>query len=198
MYPKERIVFERVLDRVYELPAKIKDDLWQKVNVKHYTKHDPILRQGQVEGYMTFLYEGMIRAYHLQDGKEISLDFRFSGEMMTAYTSYISQKPSPIAIDALEDCIVLRISKKDVESLHDKYHKFERLGRLTSEYFYLRRIQREIEILSYSAEERYLHLLKRQPDLVAKIPVKHLASYLGIHKQSLSRIRSKVRLEPSE
>jgi len=78
--------------------------------------------------------------------------------------------------------------------LFDKYHEFERPERLMTKHFYLRRVQHEIEILSHSAEERYLNLLKRGPNLVAKIPVKHLASYLGIHKQSLSHIRSKARV----
>ncbi len=194
MRSQERIAFEDVLDRVYRLPDAIKEDLWQEVTIEKYSKKTHILEQYQIERHITFLYQGLIRAYQLQEEKEVSLDFRFSGDVMTAYTSYISQKPSPVGIEALEDCVVLKIPKTSVEALFDKYHEFERLGRLMTEHFYLRRVQREIEILSHSAEERYQHLLKREPNLVAKIPVKHLASYLGIHKQSLSRIRSKVRI----
>ena len=189
MCPNERIAFEGVLDRVYKLPAEIKDELWNAVEIDKYSKKSHILEQHQVERHITFLHKGLIRAYQLQEDKEVSLDFRFSGEIMTAYTSYISQKPSPIAIEALEDCVVLKIPKTSVEELFDKYHEFERLGRLMTEHFYLRRVQREIEILSHSAEDRYQRLLQREPNLVAKIPVKHLASYLGIHKQ-----RSKVRI----
>ncbi|OJJ20077.1 hypothetical protein BKI52_16520 [marine bacterium AO1-C] len=194
MIPDERVAFEAVLDQVYKLPDHIKDDLWQHAIIDKYSKKTHILEQNQIERHITFLHQGLIRAYQLQEDKEVSLDFRFSGDIMTAYTSYISQRPSPVAIQALEDCIILKIPKTSVEALFDKYHEFERLGRLMTEHFYLRRVQREIEILSHSAEERYQHLLKREPNLVAKIPVKHLASYLGIHKQSLSRIRSKVRI----
>jgi len=186
--------FEKVLDQVHKLSQTIKTELWQTVKTFHYTKGEHILEQGKVEHYMIFLYEGTIRAYQNKEGEEISLDFRFSGQMITAYTSYISQKPSPVAIDALKDCKVMKIHRNDVNNLFDKYHEFERLGRLMSEYFYLRRVEREIEILAHNAEERYKHLLEKHPELVREIPVKYLASYLGIQKQSLSRIRAKIRL----
>lgn len=192
-YRPERIAFEATIDHFMVLPPIIKDELWNGVRILEYSKNDFILKQGQVEQSITFLYKGMIRAYQMQETDDVSLDFRFGGEMITAYTSYISEQPSPIAIQALQDCVVLKFDKKEViEKLYDKYHQFERMGRLVSEYFYLRRITREIELLSNTAEERYRMLIEREPDLVAQIPVKYLASYLGIRKQSLSRIRSNI------
>lgn len=191
MTQPERIAFEKTLDFFYELNDEIKDELWDKASIIKYKKGDYVLNQNQVEKYITFLYLGSIRAFQLQDDDDISLDFRFSGDIITAYTSYISQKPSPVAIQALSDSIVIKIHKDSIEQLYEKHHSFEHLGRLISEYFYLRRIEREIEILSHSAEERYAKLIEKNPKLVAEIPVKFLASYIGIRKQSLSRIRAK-------
>ena len=115
MIPDERIAFEAVLNQVYKLPDYIKDDLWQYATIEKYSKKTHILEQNQIERHITFLHQGLIRAYQLQEDKEVSLDFRFSGETMTAYTSYITQKPSPVAIQALEDCVVLKIPKTSIE-----------------------------------------------------------------------------------
>lgn len=193
MKTNKRIAFENALDKIYKLPDQVKDELWQNVKTYRYKKGEYIFAQYQVEKYQGYLSEGIARVYQQRDDKEVSLDFRFGGDFLTAYASYISGMPSQVAMVALQDCEVFRFHRDVIEALYDKYHEVERWGRLSSEFYCLGKMKREAEILSYTAEERYLGLLKRNPDLVAKIPVKYLASYLGIHKQSLSRIRSKVR-----
>ena len=191
-HTKNRIQFEAILDSVLVLSASVKDELWTYVKVINYNKGDFILEQGKVEKHISFLSHGMIRAFQNQDEGEITLDFRFSPNLITAYTSYISEKPTDISIQALKDSVVLKIHKSVIEKLYVKHHQFETMGRLIAESFYLRRIEREVQLLTSSAEERYVKLLSTHPEYIQHIPVKYLATYLGIHPKSLSRIRAKI------
>jgi len=79
-----------------------------------------------------------------------------------------------------------------LQSLYARSHHGERIGRLMAEYQYIKRLRREMDLLSRTAEERYAGLLQRAPKLVSNISVKHLSSYLGIQPESLSRIRKQL------
>lgn len=180
-----RNAFERILP----LPGKEWQDLSSLLTIKTFPQASYLIREGQIENHLYFLNHGATRNYFLKDGKEYTVDFAFSGDFVTAYYSLITREPSPIFIELLQDTEAVVIERNALNAYYDRNPRAERVGRLIAEHQYARRLKREMDLLSLTAEERYGQLLAKNPTLVGNLSVKHLSSYLGIQPESLSRIR---------
>jgi CRP-like cAMP-binding protein len=154
-----------------------------------YQKGQHLTQQGETENYLYFITEGCIRNYTIHNGEEYSLDFYFTGNFTTSYMSFLLREPSTVSVQAMVPSKVLRIHYDDVQLLYSKYKNIETLGRLITESSYVRRTKREFSFITQSAEERYLTLMASHSQIIQDIPQKHIASYLGIKAESLSRIR---------
>jgi len=182
-------LIQQAIYKLQPLDAAEWDDFSQKLLFKKYSKGDFLIREGQVENYIYFLNKGATRHYFIKDGKEFTVDFQFQGDFVTAYYSLITREPSAVFIELLEEAEVVAIPVKVLNEFYSRYHHGERIGRLMAEYQYIKRLRKEMDLLSYTAEERYTALMQRNPAMIQQISVKHLSSYLGIHPESLSRIR---------
>jgi CRP/FNR family transcriptional regulator, anaerobic regulatory protein len=173
------------------LPEEMKfyEERLQLISV---SKKDFLLREGETENYLYFVLNGIFRLYLTKDDKEICVDFAFNNQMMSSFISFKFNKPSIINIQALEDSVVFRLHRDQINEFNSLSKNSERFTRETMELLYCQKLQREITFLTTSAEERYRRLAEKQPNLVKAIAVKDLATYLGIHPESLSRIRKKV------
>src|SRR5690606_19917610 len=122
-------------------------------------------------------------------GKNISTDFFGDGQMVCDVSSFYGRMNSAENFETITDCIVRHISYKDFQvAFHSMSHfrEFSR-SRLVKQYAALK--QRMLSMLHYTAEERYARLLAESPDIFQSVPLKHIASYLGVTHTSLSRIR---------
>lgn len=181
---------------IFQQLADINPEEWQ-VFEQHleevkFGKHDFLCQAGQTEQYLYFIHVGAIRVYYQTEQQEFTLNFHFANEFVSAFSSFLTQTPSRLYLQALEQVEVSRIHRQHLYNSYKQYHKAERIGRLFAETLYVQKTNREIDLLSLSAEEQYINLLRKNPKLVNTISVKHLASYLGIQPESLSRIRQKV------
>jgi CRP-like cAMP-binding protein len=169
------------------------DEEWsvlaENVKEQFIQKGDFILREGQVENYIYFLAEGITRSYFIKDGKEFTVDFHFANEFVSSYFSFLTREPSKVAVEALAPVKIFKVHHRFLQDFYDRFHSAERVGRRIAEFQYVKRLRREMDLLSLTAEERYVQLVQRNPDLVSQISIKHLSSYLGIQPESLSRIR---------
>ncbi len=111
------------------------------------------------------------------------------------YQSFITQKPSQLKIQALTETAVFRISRTDLEYFYQHSEKARAVGQKILEMDHFQKEQREMAFLSKSAEENYLELIQNDPDLHNYIPLKYIASHLGVTPESLSRIRKKLSKE---
>lgn len=183
---------QRVRNALQQLSEQT-DEAWEDfvglMVRKEFKRDDFLIREGQVEHHLYFLLSGATRNYFLHNGKEFTVDFHFSGDFVTAFYSFITRQPSPIFITLLEDTEAMAISYEALQGYYRRHPSGERTGRLVAEYQYIRRLKKEMDLLSLTAEERYQQLLKMDPSLVNGLAVKHLSSYLGIQPESLSRIR---------
>lgn len=183
------LLIQQAIYKLQPLDAAEWDDFSQKLLLKKYNKGEFLIREGQVENYIYFLNKGATRHYFIKDGKEFTVDFQFQGDFVTAYYSLITREPSAVFIELLEEAEVVAIPVNILNEFYGKYHHGEKIGRLMAEYQYIKRLRKEMDLLSYTAEERYTALMQRNPAMIQQISVKHLSSYLGIHPESLSRIR---------
>jgi len=162
------------------------------IQLKIFSKGDILLRQNEVCSFITFLLSGSVIYYQLTDkGDEITTDFAFEGEWVTDNRSRISQTPSHLNIKAFEQTQAAMIQQNELEELFKQVPAMERVGRLLVEQAYLRIVQLSIDLQTLSAEERYQKLVAESPQAFQRLPLYHIANYLGVAPKSLSRIRNK-------
>ncbi|MGO3164335.1 MAG: Crp/Fnr family transcriptional regulator [Sphingobacteriaceae bacterium] len=157
-------------------------------------KGEAILKDGDVEKTLSFLETGMVRFY-LPDPdcqRELTFSFAFENSFFSGYDSFLSQTPADYCIEALADCVMWQISLEDLHVIYNTTKVGNLIGRKVAESLYAAKMKRELALLKDSAKERYLDLLRNQPHFYKQIPLKYLASYIGVRPQSLSRIRRQI------
>ncbi|WP_027076415.1 Crp/Fnr family transcriptional regulator [Maribacter antarcticus] len=155
-------------------------------------KNTTLLKTGKVENYLSFISKGIIRLYIPKVESDLTFGFLFENEFVTGYDSFLSQMPSEYQIETLTESILWRISKKDLEEVYERTNNGNIIGRKMAENMFLIKSKREISLLSRTAEERYLNLFIDRPKLLQQIPLKYIASYIGVTPQALSRIRKRI------
>ena len=159
---------------------------------KTYLKGEMLLRHDEVCKSISYLLKGSVIYYQQNEkGDEITTDFAFEGEWVTDNRSRISQTPSHQYIRAWEDTLTATIQQDELEILFREVPSIERAGRLLIEQAYVKIAQLSIDLQILSAEERYQKLIAESPQAFQRLPLYHIANYLGIAPKSLSRIRNK-------
>ena len=138
---------------------------------------------------MWYVKSGMVRAYRIIDGRDITFFFFSKNDFATDYESYLTEQDSPLFLEALTDCELLVFSKRAIMELYELDPQYERLGRRMTELSYLSATARLKQFQTDSLLMRYQKLMSKDPELFMKIPQYHIASYLGVKPQSLSRIK---------
>ena len=162
------------------------------LKTKNYNANEYFLTEGKVCQEIGFVNKGCFRTYYLADGKEINTHFTFDNEFVTDYDSFLQSKPSRYFIQALEDTQIVTFNLSALQSAYNQSQNWERFGRMIAEQSYKLTTQRVESFLFLDGEQRYLDLLKNQPQIFERIPLYHIASYLGLERESLSRLRKKV------
>jgi CRP-like cAMP-binding protein len=159
---------------------------------KNFKKKTVLIETGKVSDEVYFILKGCIRLFCLKEGEELSTYFFTENMFAGTYDSFISRKPTQIAMEALEDTEVLSLSYKSLEKLYEVFPKMNEFIRKSIEERFVKLHDLFTSYLLNSPEERYLNLIKERPDLLKRIPQHQIASFLGITPVSLSRIRNRV------
>jgi CRP-like cAMP-binding protein len=155
-------------------------------------KKSILLKEGQVCQNIYFINDGALRAYHVdKQDKETTIMFGVSDWWITDMYSFLNKLPALMYIEALENSIVLELSKDKLDELYLKVPKFERFFRIIIQNAYVREQVRVIHNLSTTAEERYEIFMQKYPHIAQRVTQKQIASYLGITPEFLSAIRSR-------
>lgn len=162
------------------------------IKIRNFSADETILSQGQLENYLSFIDEGVVRYYAVANDREITFDFAFQDSFYCAYDSFYSRKKTEIYVTALTDCRLYSISHENLQELYEKCEITKKLGRLATEFLLSKKVKREIHLLTKTPLERYEDLLREQPKYIQHIPLKYLASYIGVVPETLSRIRKRI------
>jgi len=150
-----------------------------------------LLSEGKTCRHLYFLEQGALRGFYNLEGKEITHWFSFAPEFVTSFHSFITQQPAVESIQCLEGSVLWSISKENATLLMNRFHEIERLVRIVYETYYIRLEERFVNAQFKTATERYQQLLEQTPHFLERVPLGHIASYLGISQETLSRIRSR-------
>ena len=161
------------------------------LKLKRLRKKQFLLQEGEICRYEYFVNKGCLRTYNIDEkGIEHNVQFAIEDWWIGDMYSFLTQTPARYNIDALENCELLYLGKDELEQLYIKVPKFERYFRHLLQNALIAGQQRITESMSMTADERYCNFIERYPLMEKRIPLKHIASYLGITPESLSRVRS--------
>ena len=155
-------------------------------------KNQLLLTSGKVCKYAYFICRGCLRTYFINElGEEKTRYIAFENKFVSAFASFITQAPSTESVQALEHSELLRIRQVDFFNLVDTNLMFARLYRQSLEQSQVFATWRIETMISMTAKERYENLLERMPQVILRLSNKHVASFLGITQESLSRLKRK-------
>lgn len=157
------------------------------------TKNTVVLKEGEVANAYYILEKGLMRTYvHDYNNDETTTGFFSAGELVIAPTSLFQRMPSQEIILTVTDCVLWKIEFETFQKLFHTMPGFVEWGRLwfTSQLFAIK--QRSLDMVRVTATNRYLNLIKEKPEIIKHVPLKQIASYLGITDTSLSRIRKEI------
>lgn len=166
--------------------------IWQPLE----TKRKCILTaEGETEKYVYFVLEGVQRAYAVSDaGRDSTLVFTYPYSFSGVVDSFLLQQPSRYFFETLTPSGFLRTTFRQLDDVMTQHHAVERMIRLALCHTLAGVLVRQIELQSFTAEQRFLSLLKRSPHILQMVPHKYLASYLGLDATNFSKFLGTVRI----
>jgi CRP-like cAMP-binding protein len=159
---------------------------------KTYRKGDLFLKEGQICKQVGFVAKGLMRYYINHDGEEKTYAFSQENNYVCNYESFLPQCPSSKNIQALEDSNVLVISHDDLQIFYKTVREGERFGRIVIGAVFIQLLEDLSSFYTDRPEHRYEKFIRNHPDLQQRISQYHIASYVGVKPQSLSRIRKRI------
>lgn len=155
-------------------------------------RNQVLLKKGDTANHLYFVEKGCLRVFIIDEsGNQFTRFLIEEGMEGTAFPSFIQRKPSSASIQCIGKCEVLRITHQARERLYADVPELEKFYRKTIELAYVEAIHRIESLISMSAKQRYSLLLKEKPQLFQRLPANVIAEYMGISKETLSRLKSR-------
>ena len=179
------------LHSIFPLSPPLYEHLINILKTKEVRKKEYLLRTGKVCKNIFFIEKGIFRCFYLNGEKEVCSWFMKEGDVIASVKSFYEQIPSYESIQALEDCIVHYISYDEIQNIYNTYLEFNFIARVLTEKYYALSDERLYSTKMKQAAERYKYLMGHHPEIILRVPSTHIASYLGISLETLSRIKSR-------
>jgi len=189
---KKKEAFKKYLENFPHYTPQVFEEVFPYLSVNEIKEGAYFLREGKVCRDIAFIESGLVRLFYLKDGKEVTNCFCKEDTITTSYRSLITQQESDIAIQALEPTKLIVLSYFSLQKLYEKNLFWQQVGRLASEAEYVIADSHQRFLQDLSATQRYEQILNNDNELLQRVPLNYLASYLQITPEHLSRIRKKI------
>lgn len=187
------MTLDEILDQIWALPEESKQELKKHMVQINLPKGYNLMSIDKVETSFYFIKKGIVRAYVLQDGNEITFWFGKEGNTIISMRSYVENKPGYENIELLEPCELYEVKIESLRKLYKENIHIANWGRRMAEQELIKTEERLISRQVRAAGERYKDLLKQHPEFLQRIQLGYITSYLGITQVSLSRIRAEIK-----
>jgi CRP-like cAMP-binding protein len=177
---------------IYPISAEARAFINQKTFLYRVRKNELLVAAGNICTHLFLIKKGILRSYVKEGIKEITTWISDEQELVTCITSFGLQRPARENIQAIEDCELYGLSHNDLEYLYDHFPEMNIVGRKILEKYYRDAEERAFIARLTEATSKYKHFVVTRQDLLTRVPLKFIASYLGVTLETLSRIRSKL------
>ena len=181
------------INKIVPLNHDEEEIILSKLRKRRYLKNQYVVQQGDICMYLSFVISGCMKTFYVDnDGNEHIIMFSIENWWAGDITSFVKEIPADFNVQCLENCEVIQFSSLDLNYLYDTVPKFERMFRIILENAYAASQKRIIESYSMTAKDRYLKFRDQYPSIGQRVPQYMIASYLGITKEFLSKIRNQI------
>jgi CRP-like cAMP-binding protein len=184
--------FKKYLMQMTPMDNESFDIAIKYLQIERIKKGEHLVREGQICNKIAFIYNGLFRIYYLKEGIEINTCFCKENSITSSFNSFINQIPSKESIQTIEDSVIVTLSSANLTDLYKESTIWQNIRLLLTEKECLRLSERATSLSFESALDKYKNLLKYQPEIIQRVPIQYIASYLGISRETLSRIRSQI------
>ena len=184
---------DQILDKIYPLSTESKLLLKKNIVEISSPKHNIIIRADKIEKNIYFIKKGIARTFSNIDDNEITFSFGKEGDTIASLKSYIANQEGYENIELLEDSELYELNTESLQNFFNENIEIANWGRKFAENEWIKAEERHISRQNGTATERYIELLENYPDLIQRVQLSHIASYLGITQVSLSRIRAEIK-----
>ena len=161
----------------------------QVMELREFGKKEKVLKEGEVEQYLNFVAQGLVRKYFYKDKNEMVTHIAKEGEFICCYESFIAGTPSPYVIETIEPTLFISVSKQKMDDLYLAIPKVERLGRLVLTQQFIANEHWEYDRVRYDSHERFINFINENSELFQRVPQKYLASYLNMKPETSIRLK---------
>jgi CRP-like cAMP-binding protein len=183
---------KQAFDPYFNVPIEAWESFTDLGEIVTTTKDQIIKSTNTTEKYLSFILKGSGGILLWNNNNFVCIDLCYEGEFFGDYMSFLNQQPTPLEVVTFESSELFRISKSNFDKLSSNTEFGDKICRFASEALFVHKQKQQIDILTKTATERYIELQTRQPKILQRTPQKHIASYLGVTPQSLSRIRKEL------
>jgi CRP-like cAMP-binding protein len=187
------MVINTILDNIFELPEESQKIIEENITQVCFPKGHILLKAGKIESNIYFIKKGIVRAYVNQNDSDITFWFGREGETIISMKSYVENQKGYEDIELLEECELYELKTANLQKLFAEDIHIANWGRKFAEKELIKTEERLISRQFKTASERYNELITHNPDLIKRVQLGHIASYLGITQVSLSRIRADLK-----
>jgi len=184
---------DQILDQIYVLPEASRMSLKKHITEVSYPKNFCLMEADKIIPYVYFIRKGIARAYATTAENDITFWFGSEGQTVISMKSYVEDKPGYESIELLEDCDLYRLETENLKTLFNEDIHIANWGRKLAESEMIKSEELIISRQFKTSLERYKDLITYSPDLLKRVQLGHIASYLGITQVSLSRIRAEIK-----
>ncbi|HMS68487.1 MAG TPA: Crp/Fnr family transcriptional regulator [Saprospiraceae bacterium] len=184
---------DQILDNIYPIPDSSKSMIKNLITEVTYPKGHILLRADKIVKSIYFIKKGIVRAYSSLENNEITFWFGKEGDTAISMKSYVSNEKGYEDIELLENCEFYELKTEKLRDLFEKDIHIANWGRKYAEKELIKTEERLISRQFRTASERYKELLNENPELIQRVQLGHIASYLGITQVSLSRVRAEIK-----
>lgn len=189
-------MFQNVESYFKQILPNLSTEAWKAfekcLRVHQYKKGEIILLEGRVCNFISFINKGSVVVFDHVDGKKHIHNFFFENEFTADYESFLTREPAKYGLEAMENTVTFNMHYEDLQKIYLEYPCFERIGRLVAEEHFIRVVRHNASIMSVNPEDRYLKFVKDNSKIVQRVPQYHIASFLGVTPEALSRIRKRI------
>ena len=178
------------LNGLHPMSEALAEKITNIIRITSHTKRTVLLKEGEVNNHICMVINGLVRSYYLNEGKEITSRLMDEGFIITSWISFYTRKPGNEFLETIEDTVLACIHYNDVQKLYEEFPEFNIIGRKQVEYsFYMSELRTRM-LRKHTDEEKYRFFLENHPNLMQRVSLKHIATYLGMNEETLSRVRS--------